>query len=406
MKNKTVLIFKHEFATTLKRTGFIIMTLALPVLALLAIGIFSLISGIVKPSAVEVTDIGYVDQEGGFTQFLTQGNINLIPFETTDLATQAMIKGDIKEYFVIPPGYSLTGAIPRYTLEKQLLPPPEITTAVKNFLTSNLLNGKLPASAITVIEYPVNLVTTRLTAAGTVAKDQGGFGNLLIPAIFSVLLVLSLTFSSAYLIQGLGEEKENRLIEVLLSSVSTRQLLTGKVLGLGAAGLIQVLVWLISMPLLLGLANSSFGGFFNTVQLPPNFIILGLVYFVLGYSLFAVLSAGVGAISPSVREGQQMSAIFTLIAVSPLWFSSAMIAFPNSPVWVVLMIFPLTAPVVAMIRLGLTDIPAWQLAVSAIVMIITSIGVLMVAIKVFRTYLLMYGKRPSLKEVFRNLGNK
>ena len=389
--------------TTLKRTGFIVMTLAVPVLALLAIGISLLISGIVRPGPVEIINIGYIDQEGGFAQFTKQGKVSFEPYSAAEAAIQAMVKNDIKEYFVIPVDYSSTGLINRYTLEKQPAPPPEIMAAIKNFLTTNMLAGKVPPASINVIESPLNLVTTRITNTGAVASEQGGYGNLIIPGIFSLLLVLSLTFSSAYLIQGLGEEKENRLIEVLLSSVSTRQLLMGKVLGLGAAGLVQVLVWLISLPLLLTLASSTFGGFFSTIQIPANFILLGIIYFILGYSLFAVISAGTGAVTPSAREGQQLASIFTLIAVSPLWFSSAIVTFPNNPAWVGLTIFPLTAPVVVMLRLGLTGIPAWQLIVSIVVLIVCTLGLLLASARILRTYLLMYGKRPGFGEIMHNL---
>ena len=401
--NKTLLIFRHEFLHTIKRKGFIIMTLIVPVLALLAIGVFQLISTIEKPPVVETTAIGYVDEAGGFDQYTTQGNIELVPFNTPDEATAALINGDVPEYFVIPPDYLSSGVINRYTLEKEVETPPIITTVIKNFLTSNLLSDKVPPETIYRIEAPLDLVVTRLTETGEVATEQGGFGNVIIPGIFSLLLAFSLMFSSSYLVQGLGDEKESRLIEVLLSSVSTRQLLVGKVLGLGAAGLVQVVVWLASAPLLLRLASSYFGGFIGTIQLPANFLILGIVYFVLGYLLFAALSAGVGAISPNSREGQQLSMIYTMLVFVPLWFSSLLFIFPNSPIWVVLTIFPITAPMTVMLRLGVSDIAAWQLAVSIAVLVLSTIGVLFLSVKAFRVYLLMYGKRPRLREIIRNL---
>jgi ABC-2 type transport system permease protein len=403
--NKTMLIFKHELAVTLQRPGFIIMTLSLPVIALLAIAIAWIVTGVSGPAVVELTHIGYVDEMGGFDQFTSQGNIQLQSFTTRDEALKAMVAGEIREYFVIPAGYTSTGLVNRFTLEKQPAAPPDVVAAVKVFLTSNILEGKIPPPAIAVVESSLNLVTTRLTPEGAIAPEQGGFGNLIIPGIFAFLLIMSLTFTSAYLIQGLGEEKENRLIEVILSSVSTRQLLTGKVLGLGVAGLVQVLVWLVSLPLLLALATAVFGGMFTGIQIPPNFLALGLVYFILGFGLFAILSAATGAISPSAREGQQLASVYTIIAVSPLWFTSALMLFPNSPVWVALTIFPLTAPVVVMFRLGLTDIPVWQLAVSVTVMLLSCIGLLWIAIRIFRTYLLMYGKRPGWRVIVRSLRN-
>ena len=401
--NKTLLIFRHEFLHTIKRKGFIIMTLIVPVLALLAIGVFQLISTIEKPPVVETTAIGYVDEAGGFDQYTTQGNIELVPFNTPDEATAALINGDVPEYFVIPPDYLSSGVINRYTLEKEVETPPIITTVIKNFLTSNLLSDKVPPETIYRIEAPLDLVVTRLTETGEVATEQGGFGNVIIPGIFSLLLAFSLMFSSSYLVQGLGDEKESRLIEVLLSSVSTRQLLVGKVLGLGAAGIVQVVVWLASAPLLLRLASSYFGGFIGTIQLPANFLILGIVYFVLGYLLFAALSAGVGAISPNAREGQQLSMIYTMLVFVPIWFSSLLFIFPDSPIWVVLTIFPITAPMAAMLRLGVSGVAAWELAVSIAVLALSIIGVMFLAIRSFRIYLLMYGKRPNWGEIIQNL---
>jgi ABC-2 type transport system permease protein len=374
------------------------MTLIVPLIALLGIGIFHVVSGISKPAA-EAEKVGYLDEIGDFNQFTSQGNITLVPFNTPEEANQALFQKDIKEYFIIPPDYISTGVVGRYTMQKELYPPPTIMTAINTFLLKNLLAGQVPASTAARIEAPLNLVTVTLTATGEVAPEQGGFGNFVFPGVFSILLVLAIIFSSTYLLQGLGEEKENRLIEILLSSVSTRQLLTGKVLGIGTAGLVQVVVWVVSAPLLLNLASSSIGGFISTIQLPAHFLILGIVYFILGYLLFAVISASVGAISSNSREGQQLVALFTLPAVSPLWFISLLMIFPNNPVWIGLTIFPLTAPVAVMIRLGVTDVPAWQLAASIAALVVSIVGVLLITIRVFRAFLLMYGKRPNLGKV-------
>jgi ABC-2 type transport system permease protein len=403
--NKSLLIFRHEFLTTVRRTGFIILTLALPVLALLAIGATQLISGIVKPSGpAQVTDIGYVDQSGGFSQFTTQGSVEMKLYDTTDAARQALTQKDVKEYFVIPDDYAASGMITIYTLEKQLTAPPDVQTGIKNFLTGNLLANKIPGATINVIESPLYLNTIRLDDTGAIAKDQGGISNLIIPLIFGVLLAMSLSFSSAYLLQGLGEEKENRLMEILLSSVSTRQLVTGKVLGIGLAGLIQVVVWVISLPLLLHLASSSIGGFISTIHIQPNFLAAGIVYFILGYLLFAVLSLCVAAISPTAKEAQGLAAVFTMFSVAPFWFLSLLMLFPNSPVWIAFSIFPFSAPVLVMLRLGLYGIPVWQLAASMAVMVLSIIAGLLLTAKLLRIYLLMYGKRPNIREIVANIG--
>ncbi|MFC1956940.1 ABC transporter permease [Chloroflexota bacterium] len=400
--NKMFLVFKHEFRHTIKKKGFIFLTLLPPLLVLLGIGIYGIVSGITQPPA-EVTKIGYVDEAGGFDQFTTQGNITLVPFDSTEAATEALVTEDIKEYFVIPSDFISTGIIRRYTTQRELDPPAATTAAIKNFTSSNLLAGKVPATTVARIEAPLNLVTTTLTATGAVAPEQGGYASLIIPGIFGALLAVSLMFSSTYLLQGLGAEKENRLMEILLSSISTRQLITGKVLGIGTAGLIQVAVWVAATPLLLNLASSSIGGFISAIQLPANLLGLAVVYFILGYLLFAVLSIGAAAVSSSVREAQTLASIFTLWAIAPFWLLSVIIAFPNSPAWVVLSIFPFSAPVLVMLRLGLTGVPGWQLATSMAVLVLCIFGGLVLSSKLLRTYMLMYGKRPNLGEVIRNL---
>jgi ABC-2 type transport system permease protein len=153
------------------------------------------------------------------------------------------------------------------------------------------------------------------------------------------------------------------------------------------------------------MASSSIGGFISTIQLPANFIVLAVVYFILGYLLFAVISAAIGAISSGSREGQQLIGVFTIPLLIPLWFTSLLMLFSGNPVWVFFTIFPLSAPVEVIMRLGVSVIPPWQLIASIGVLVLSIIGILFLTIRIFRTYLLMYGKRPGFGEVIRNLRN-
>ena len=408
--NKIFFIFKHEFLHTIKRVSFIIMTLIVPVLALLAIGIFALATSLSEPSEVkEITAIGYVDEVGMFDGQVVQGLIELIPFASREDATGALVGRDITEYFIIPSDYTSSGTIERYTLKRELIAPQVTVDAIKRFLSVNLLEDKVPPETVTLIVSPLNLEVTRLNEEGGIAAEQSNIGsnigNVIIPAAFSLLLAVALMFGATSLISGLGEEKESRLIEVLFSTVSVRQLLISKVLALGTAGLLQVMVWLISAPLLLSLASSSFGGFMSGIQIPVNFLVLGIIYFILGYLLFAVLSIGIGAISANAREGSQLSLFYTLASFIPLWFSSLLFALPDSSIWVVLTIFPITAPVQTMLRLGVSDIPLWQIMTSIGVLGFSIISGLFLSIKIFRLHMLMQGKRPSLAGIIHNLKN-
>ena len=280
--NKTYLIFKHEFLHKIKSVGFIIMTLIVPVLALLCIGIFKLVTTLTEPPVEEITAIGYVDEVGMFDDQTDQGLTKLVPFASREDANQALVRKDVTEYIIIPSDYTSSGIIQRYTLEKELSTPPITVAMIKSFLAGNLLKDKVPPDIVTLILSPLNLQVIRVTEKGDISLEQSNIGNIIIPGVFSLLLSLALMFGATSLISGLGEEKESRLIEVLFSSVSVRQLLISKVLALGTAGLLQVLVWLISAPLLLSLASSTFGGFMSKIQIPGNFLVLGIIYFILG----------------------------------------------------------------------------------------------------------------------------
>ncbi len=403
--NKTYLIFKHEFLLAIRRPGFIILTLIVPVMALLGIGIIKLVSSLSDAPANEITVIGYVDEVGIFDSQMDEYFHRFVPFSSEEGAGNALARQEISEFIIIPSDYTTSGVIRRYTLKKEPKTPPATEVYIKSFLTAGLLKENVRPDIIALVVSPVNLEVTRITEQGEIAIEKSNVGNVIIPALFSLLLSLALMFGATSLISGLGEEKESRLIEVLFSSVSIRQLLLGKILALGIAGLLQVLVWLISAPLILNLASSSFGGFMSGIQLPANFLILGIIYFILGYLLFAVLSIGIGAISPSAREGSQLSMFYVMLGFVPLWFSSLLMAFPNSSIWVVLSIFPITAPVQTMLRLGVTDIPIWQILTSIGVLVISIFGGLLLSIKIFRMHMLMHGKRPGIAEIRLNLKN-
>jgi ABC-2 type transport system permease protein len=151
------------------------------------------------------------------------------------------------------------------------------------------------------------------------------------------------------------------------------------------------------------LGSSSIGGFLSSIKIPANFWVLGIIYFVLGYFLFAVVSASVAAVSSTVQEASSIAGIYTIFNFAPFWFVSLLMFYPDNPVWVVLSIFPFTAPVLVMLRLGLTGVPVWQLAVSTAVLAACVVGGLLLSARLLRVYMLMYGKRPALRDIVRSL---
>ncbi|MCJ7535830.1 MAG: ABC transporter permease, partial [Anaerolineales bacterium] len=209
--NKTYLVFKHEFLGAIKKVGFIVMTLIVPVLALLAIGVFELVTSLTEPSAQEVTIVGYVDEVGIFSDHTDLGLIKLIPITSRQDATRALIRREVSEYIIIPSDYTSSGTIQRYTLAKELGVPSITTYLIESFLAWNLLKDDVSPEIITSIISPLNLEVTRLDENGYIAQEQGNIGNIIIPFIFALLLSLAFVFGANSLISGLGEEKESRL---------------------------------------------------------------------------------------------------------------------------------------------------------------------------------------------------
>ena len=403
--NKTALILRHEFLHVVKRKGFIILTLAFPLIALLAIGIYQIVQGIDTPLAPdEEVTIGYVDEAGIFGGYTEQaGGIAFVAYQTQGEATSALLAEDINEYFIIPPDYISTGVVIRYTTEKEVEPPDETLWAMKGFLVSNLLEGQTSLEITERVKAPLGLHSIRLDETGQIAAEQGGFGAFIVPLLFGMLLIIAVFSSSGYLLQGLGEEKENRIMEILLSSVSTRQLLAGKVLGLGAAGLVQIVVWLLFAVFLVRWASTTIGGVLSALQIPGHLLVLSVVYFILGYLFFAVLMAGIGAIGATARESQQMSMLFIMPVWIPFWVLFVFVENPDHVVSTILTMIPITAPTMVFVRLGLSVIPTWELVLSIIILVVGIIGGLILDAKAFRTFLLMYGKTPKLGEIIRSL---
>jgi ABC-2 type transport system permease protein len=248
----------------------------------------------------------------------------------------------------------------------------------------------------------MNVEPIALDETGEVrSEDPFSFvADFIVPYVFSILFVITIFTTSGFLLQGVSEEKEGRIIEILLSSISPTQLLAGKILGLGALGLIQVLIWIGAGAALMGAAIALFalaGG----AMLKISTVALGVVYFVLGYLLFATLMAVAGSMGTTQRESQQIASIFSLAAAIPWMTMGVVFANPHSAIAVALSYFPLTAPVMMLLRLGITDVPGSQIAISIALLIAGIVLSLWAGAKIFRTSLLMYGKRPGLKDLAR-----
>jgi ABC-2 type transport system permease protein len=227
--------------------------------------------------------------------------------------------------------------------------------------------------------------------------------NMVLVYFFSIAFLMTVFGTSGYLMQSVIEEKETRVVEILITSVRPTQLLTGKVLSLGLLGLFQVLVWIVAALFVVNLQGASLTAIsaLTGLRIPLDTLPLLLVYFTLGYLLFAAIFGGIGAISGSLQEGPQIAIIFTLPAVIPFYVFPIFTATPNDTLPVILSIIPITAPLAMVMRSVVTVVPAWQIALSIGLLALSVIAAFWMAGRLFRVNTLLSGKVPKLREIPR-----
>ena len=401
--SKVRIIARHEFLTTVKRVSYIILTLSLPVLVILGMLVYYGITQWAgeKPPA-EKPSIGYIDNTGLFDEYTNTDNVNFVLYVADNEAKQELLNGNISEYFIIPADYMDTGIVYRYTTKREIEPPDSLNS-IEGFLITNLISANVSNNILTRVNNPLYAQSFRLNQdTGEIVPPEDDASAYVMTYVFGILFLMSLFFASGYLLQGVAEEKENRLIEILLSSVSAKQLLTGKVLGLGAAGLLQISVWLITIIVFVLVASANIP-ILAGLKVSASLIALSIVYFILGYMLFGVLFAAIGSLGTTARESNQWTVIVVLPAILPLELLYLFITNPDHVVYIIFTLFPLSAPIAIIMKASVGALPIWQLALSMIIMIVSIIVTIWLASRIFRTFLLMYGKRPSISEIWRNL---
>jgi len=397
MTAKSLVIAKFEFLKTVRRKGFILGTLGLPALMLIVAGL-SLYSGAGFVGTSENQTIGFTDASG-----LMQDAPGFIRYPGMEAGKTALLEGEIHSLLVIPEDFLKTGNLTLYTTDTSLLGSTGSSRSVQDFVAENLLRHEnVSGDVAQQILAPSSPSTIVLDSTGNVKGDQALTGFLL-PFALTMVLALGILTSSGYLMQGIGEEKESRRGEFLLSHCSAEQLLAGKILGYGAVSLVQITVW-VAISLIV-IAVSPLSVLFAEIQL-TWLLCAAIVYFVLGYFLFSVSIACAASLAPSVRDAQQVSAIFTMFAVFPLIFLQFLLQDPDSLLMQALTYFPYTAPFIAMVRLTLVNVPLYQIAVSMAVLALTILVLTRLAARIFRMGMLTYGKRATLKEVLGFLKEK
>lgn len=412
--NKTLTILKTEFINTVTRRSFILTLILVPLVPALILGGISLFGDdqpiewtdpTPQPQPEEFPSEGYLDLANIITQtpeWLDEAR--LIPFDNQADAHQAVLAGEISGYFVIQPDYMATGAITYYSEDFNPMSSIDTTWVINALIQFNLFEGD--QVGFEIFQNPIQANYIDLAPEET---DEGI--NISNPIAFYIpygmtLLFYVLIFTSASLMMNsVAKEKENRVMEILLSSIKPRELLTGKILGLGLVGLLQLVVWLGSALLMLQLGGRTLQ-FLSDIQLSSGILLWGIVFFILGYLLYATIMAGVGALVGSVKEASQATFIIILPILIPLMLVGVIINQPNAPLPVVLSLIPFTAPNTIMTRLATAPVPLCQL-LAAIGLLIITVFILIRAVSgMFRSQFLLTGQKFSLGLFIRTLRGK
>lgn len=400
------LIATQEFIANVRRPGLILVTLAVPLLALLGVVLASLFGGQVgdfmeSQFAPQQGVIGYVDGSGLLADPLPQYRDTYRAYPDEESARRALLADEISGYALVPPDYIETGKVVVYGKGGGFSNFVAADSGdLRAFLMDHLLAGKVDEATRARALEPAHVETVTLDDQGQV-DDRGAFswlGDFVLPYAFALLFIITIFSTSGYLLQGVSEEKEGRIIEILLSSISPTQLLAGKILGLGALGLAQVLFWIASGAAALMSAVALFA-LVGAIKFTWSTVFLGIVFFLLGYLLYATLMAIAGSMGSTQREAQQISGIFMFIASIPLFAMSAVFTNPNGALAVTLSYIPFTAPIIMLMRLAMSPVPAVQVLISLAIQVASLAVVLWAGAKLFRVGLLMYGKRPSIKDL-------
>ncbi len=401
-------IARHEYITNVRRPGFIFVSLLIPAFGLITLLIAAFFSGqttsfITSQLVPRSRLVGIVDESGLFSETQSDYANRFQPYPDEQAAKDALSADQISGYVVIPRDYITSGKVTIYAKGGFGDATSIDSTALRSFLVKGLLTGKVDPALVTRASRPADPTIIALDSKGQ-PTTQGPFSfvaGFLAPYFLSLFLVISIFTSSGYLLRSVSEEKETRVIEVVLSSVTATELLAGKVIGLGALGLTQVAIWLASaFALTGGLGAIAVGA---VISLNPGTFLLAAVYFLLGYLVFGIIMAAAGSLGTNVRESQQIAGLFSFAAAIPYMIGGFLFANPNAPIARVLSFFPLTAPTMMMLRLPLGTVPLEDILGSILVLLVTIPVVLWAGAKVFRMGLLMYGKRPSLREIIRML---
>ncbi|TAM81617.1 MAG: ABC transporter permease [Acidobacteria bacterium] len=416
---KIWLVVKREYITRVRTKAFILGTLALPILSIAFLLISILLSGGSSGNSVRIV---IIDEAGGIGDAVESALMEnksaaqpktqvaqVVEQPTPQLMAyfNSQIKNDeIEGILVLPKGLlNGTSAAEFYTRSMRaaaLIGPLE--QAVSTVIISRRLSAE--GKKVGGMKNVFDLVRVQLVNPSLQKEEDPAETNFTIAIIAGMVLYMTLIVYGMSTMHSVMEEKSTRMIEILVSSVKPFDLLAGKILSVGAVALTQYLVWAVAVGVLFASAASvtAFvrpGATTPGISLSPSLLIYLVVFFLAGYFLYSALYAAAGAIVSNDEEARQAQMPLTLMILCSFMLFNVILNNPNSTLSVILSMTPFLSPILMTLRVAMQTPPLWQIILALAFSIATTIYTIRLSAKIYRVGILMYGKRPTLKELRR-----
>jgi len=401
---KVFLVFKNEFIHTVTRKSFLVTLFLLPAVSFLIMLIVSglqkstgtdankMLSDLFVPSAKNSLE-GFVDQSG-LVKTIPEGyQYRLASYDSEADAQKALAEKKISAYYIIEKDYLENGKVIYVRPDFNPLGASVQSSSINALMAYALTDGNL--QLYYRVQNPV-IADEKTIDTSTPERDDNNPMTFILPYVVTFLFYIVILTSASLLLNSITNEKENRMMEVLMTSITPRQMLSGKIIALGLAGLLQTVIWSGTGLLLLRFSGKNFA-LADAFQLPTTILLWGILFFILGYAVYASLMAGIGALVPNMREASQLTTVVIIPLVIPLMFISLLIQQPNATFSVILSLFPLTSPIVMMTRLSSVTVPFWQIALAIVLLLLTAFYLVRTAAELFRSQNLLSGKSINLK---------
>lgn len=398
-------IASFELRATVLRLSYLVTTLLFPLLLLgVSFGTLAIQDRFVGERASEHVDVGLHDGTGLVRGEAREGTTRFHAVASRAEGLVAIREGRLDSFYEVATDWPTSGRVTAYVNTD----PVGLGVAklgaerdLERLLLRRLLEREGDATLRERVLDPLHVEDRIVTAHGIevpgAPATTRALATLVVPFLLGVLLLSALLVSSGYLVQAVVTDKETKIVEVLLSSAGADEILFGKLLGLGAAGLLQFLVWAFFAAVLGSTALAMIPG--AATALPLRALAFAPLFFVLGYLFVGSLMLATGSLGSNAAETQKLTVGWVMLAVLPMMFLVPMLDDPHGTVGRVLSLVPWSAPLAVVIRLAIDPdgLPAWELALSVLILLASTAIAIRVGARIFRIGFLLSGERPRLR---------